>query len=104
MADAAAFNFVCDQIEALSSLDRLEARGTVRFALKAAGLDASNVQPSQMQVVLEKLLPAELATRGVQDGAEICQRLVSDVIGIDPGQKRRDEPDAIFSRLGGGRV
>ena len=41
MADARAFDWVCEEVEKKSSLSRLEARGTVRLALKKAGLDAA---------------------------------------------------------------
>ena len=36
MADSVVFNFVCERIEGLTILDRLESRGTVRSALKPA--------------------------------------------------------------------
>ena len=40
MPDSAAFEFACGQLETGTSLDRLAARGTVRIALKQAGLEA----------------------------------------------------------------
>ena len=42
MADSAAFTFVCTTLEESTALDKLEARGTIRLALKEAGLDGEN--------------------------------------------------------------
>ena len=51
MADATAFKRVCGEVEAGTGLSALEARGTVRLALKQAGFDAKSVNPQQMSVV-----------------------------------------------------
>ena len=63
MADSRSFEFVCGELERLTKMTRLEARGTVRLALKEAGLSADAVLPLEMQVVLQKLMPKELAAR-----------------------------------------
>jgi hypothetical protein len=100
MADTEAFDFVCSQLESRTALDRLAARGTVRIALKQAGLDPRSVTPEQMAVVMEKVMPNELASRGVQGGAGICSEIAAKVrrltMGFGP-----DTPDAVFRRLGG---
>lgn len=101
MADSEAFDFVCDQLEQGSSLDRLAARGTVRLALKQAGLEARSVSPGEMGVVVEKLLPKELATRGIEGGEALCARLKQGLGGLTPG-RATESPDAVFRRLGGG--
>ena len=56
-------------------MNRLEARGTVRLALRQAGLDVTAVTGEQMSVVLAKVMPAELAARGVDDVGGICAAL-----------------------------
>lgn len=99
MAVSEAFDFVCAQLEEHTSLDRLAARGTVRLALKNAGLEPSSVSPDQMAVVVEKVLPEELTARGV-DGA-ICSTLVQGLKRLAPGTSP-ETPDAVFKRLGGG--
>jgi hypothetical protein len=101
MADSEAFDFVCDQLEQATALDRLAARGTVRIALKQAGLEARTVSPDEMAVVVEKLLPKELATRGVDGGESVCGRIKQGLTSLAPG-KAADTPDAVFRRLGGG--
>jgi hypothetical protein len=100
MADSDSFESVCNQLEERTSLDRLAARGTVRIALKQAGLDARSVTPEQMAVVVEKLLSVELANRGVPDAASVCAGFAVKLrsmrsTGVD------ETPDAVFRRLGG---
>jgi hypothetical protein len=99
MADSAAFDWTCSEIEGRTSLDRLEARGTVRLALKDAGLEARTVTADQMKVVLERVLPKELASRGIQDGERICAELMPEIAALDAGPGA-ETPDAVFARLG----
>ncbi len=98
MAEAVAFEFVCGQIEARTALDRLAARGTVRLALKQAGLDSRAVTPEQMAVVVEKLLAPQLESRGIADAASICAELASRTRGIVGGSSA-ETPDTILRRL-----
>jgi len=100
MADSAVFECVCDVLERSSSLDRLESRGTVRLALKQAGLDARSVTASQMTVVLEKVLPEELTSRGVGDIDSLVTRIVSALACVEAGAQQ-DSPESVFARLGG---
>jgi hypothetical protein len=105
MADAPAFDWMCNRLEQDTSLDRLEARGTVRLALKGAGLDARSVTPEQLAVVIEKVLAAELTARGVDDAAGLCSRFAADLRSEAGGLSvagASETPDAVFSRLGGG--
>ena len=64
MADSI-FDFVAEKLEEATDLGKLESRGTVRIALKQAGLDARSVTRHQMQVMLERTMPAELAASDV---------------------------------------
>jgi hypothetical protein len=100
LADSAAFGWTCAELEKATDLDRLEARGTVRIALKSAGLEASSVRPDQMRVVIEKVLPAELVSRGIPDADSLCALLAARVGSVDPGADG-ESPDEVFSRLGG---
>ena len=100
MADAAAFDFVCTQLEQRTSLNRLEARGTVRLALKAAGLDAGQVTPAQMRTVVEKILPGELRNRAVKDPERHCTALAALLASSKFAEAGGGEsPEAIFARL-----
>jgi hypothetical protein len=104
MADAAVFYWVCDELEKATSLNRLEARGTVRLAMKQAGFEPSSVDSKQMQTILEKLMPAELESRGIDEAAALCSKLAgalasAELGGAAPGG---ESPEEIFRRLGGG--
>jgi len=103
MSEASPFDFVCAEFEQRTQLNRLEARGTVRLALKQAGLDAAHVTAVQMRAVLEKILPGELRARGVADPESHCKALAA----LLSGRERTDagsaaSPEAIFARLAGG--
>lgn len=100
MADSKAFTTLCDELESGSNLDRLEARGTVRLALKQAGLEAGQVSASQLVVVVEKILPGELRTRGIDEADSICSQLAT-VLKAMPDEDTGESPEAVFKRLGG---
>jgi hypothetical protein len=100
MADSAAFDFVCNRLEEETALDRLAVRGTVRISLKQAGLEARSVTPEQLAVVVDKVLPVELASRGVEGCDGLCSAIKDGLAGLAPGA-RADTPDAVFERLGG---
>ena len=100
MPDSAAFEYACTELEARTALDRLASRGTIRIALKQAGLEARSVTPEQLAVVIQKILPAELSSRGVDTVEEVCQRILSGLRGVAAGPVS-ETPDAVFKRLGG---
>ena len=93
------FDHVCQQLEERTSLDRLEARGTVRLALKSAGLEPASVTREQMAVVLARVLPDELAQRGIDQPEAVCTA-VSEELPADSAATT-DSPEAVFARLGG---
>ena len=100
MEAADPFQFVCDQLGERVSLDRLALRGAVRLALKAAGFEPRGVRPSEMAVVVTRMLPKELASCGVVDPEALCARLAAAVTSLAAGTGP-DSPDAVFRRLGG---
>jgi len=97
------FDFVAKRLEEASGLDRLEARGTLRIGLKAAGLDPARVTPGQMTVALLRTMPKELSSRGVASAQDHCRAIAGsladafprEALGTDP-----DSPEVIFGRLG----
>ena len=103
MADSPTFDWICSELERRTNLDRLEARGTIRLALKGAGLEARSLTAEQMKVVLERLLPGELATRGVEDAESLCVTLLPDLQALASDARDVSEaPEDVFRRLGGG--
>ena len=103
MADPSVFDFTAERLERSTSLDKLAARGTVRLALKAAGLDTGAVDSRQMLVVLKSVMPDELQRRGVDDAAGVCQRIGEALAKASLSAEASDGADraaAIFARLG----
>lgn len=98
------FDFVAEKLEQGTDFDKLEARGTVRLALKQAGLDAKTVTGEQMTVVLEKVLPGELRTRGIDDHEAVCDGIALALKSFSGGSSGPDDhsPEAVFKRIGGG--
>jgi hypothetical protein len=99
MAESSAFDFVCAELQRATSLTQLEARGTVRIALKSAGLDARSVTAAQLGVVLEKKMPGELRGRGCTEPERICAR-ISEQLAAAGLVSSGESPETIFSRLG----
>jgi hypothetical protein len=101
---ASIFDFVSDELVRLTKLEKLEARGTVRLALKAAGLDVRTVTTQQMVATLQKVMPAEIRARGVENGEQICRTIATGLEAAHPssGAVNPESPEAIFRRLAQG--
>jgi len=97
------FDIAADSLEGSADMDRLAARGTLRIAVKEAGLDAQKLTLPQLRVVFEKLMPKELEARGVSGAAAVCTATMDAIAisanTIDAGSST--SPDDIFKRLGG---
>lgn len=104
MATSEVFAKTADLLVAATRMEALTARGTIRLALKAAGLDAASVGAEQMSAVLRNLLPAELQTRGVRNAPEICAQLEAQLAAAKLARTSDgvDRAASIFERLGGG--
>ncbi|MBK9260155.1 MAG: hypothetical protein IPM54_10000 [Polyangiaceae bacterium] len=95
------FERAADELEQLSRMTRLEARGTLRLALKGAGLLPKTVNVKAMLVVLERILPSLLIRRGVQQGPEICKSIASVVRALTSETSFDvDTPEKVFARIG----
>ncbi len=103
MADTL-FDIAAKQLEHHAGLDRLAARGTLRIALKAAGVEPKNLTGAQLQVVFEKVMPGELDSRGVSDAQDVCAAVLADVgsAGGAAADASATSPDDIFRRLADG--
>jgi hypothetical protein len=97
------FDHAAKQLERHTDLDRLEARGTLRLAVKEAGLDAKEITLEQLNVVFEKVMPKELQIRGIDAATTTCQTIMAEITRAaepaDVGAK--GSVDEIFQRLGG---
>lgn len=97
------FERVADELLRRSRLSRLETRGTLRLALKIAGLLPKTVTSRSMMVVLERILPEMLARRGVRDAEELCDALVVFERIHGANDPPEDSPETVFARLAGAR-
>ena len=97
------FDLAAEQLESHTDLDRLEARGTLRLAVKEAGLDPKDISLNQLKVVFGKVMPRELQVRGIEAAATTCKTIMEVITRTadptDAGTK--DSADEIFHRLGG---
>jgi len=100
MANSSGFDWLAEALEEATSLDRLEARGTLRIALKNAGLDAASASVKELKVVLEKVMPAELEARGISHAAKACADLARGIEAVADDDSRAESPADVFARLG----
>lgn len=100
MADSPAFEAACTSLERRADLDRLVARGTIRLMLKDAGLEAKTVTARDLAVAVRRLLPGELASRGLADDAEALSSFVASALERVEDRPDGETPEAVFARLG----
>jgi hypothetical protein len=102
--DATLFDFAAERLEHHTGFDRLEARGTLRIALKSAGLAPNNLTGAQLRVVFEQVMPGELDSRGVSDVPNVCAAVIADLASGDASaqDENSSSPDEIFRRLADG--
>ena len=95
------FEFVASELERRSGLDNLEARGTVRLALKSSGLTAREVTQEQMAIVLAQVMPRELQMRGIEEPETLCAELAQAVKNIKAEERESasGSPEDVFRRL-----
>jgi hypothetical protein len=99
----AIFDIAAERLEESTDMDRLAARGTLRIALKHAGLEVQKLTISQLKAVFEKLMPKELEARGVIDAAATCNTVIANIASAasEAGSTSANSTDEIFKRLGG---
>ena len=97
------FDHSADQLERNTDLDRLEARGTLRLAIKQAGLDTKSLTLQQLDTVFEKVMPPELEACGIDTATTVCHAVMAEIRRTaDPTDAAPEGSiDAIFHRLGG---
>lgn len=100
MAISEAFEWLCLQIEEATPFDRLESRGTVRLAIKEAGLDARTVTFAEIAVLVKRVLPLELRRRGIDEGESICASIFGRIGDRKTRAPSHETPESVFSRLG----
>ena len=95
------FDAAAERLEHHTELNRLEARGTLRIAVKEAGLKVQKLTLQQLEAVLGKVMPVELERRAVQDATAICSIVMGEVARLaGPDAAQPSGADEVFRRLG----
>lgn len=94
------FEWVCQQLEDTTQLSRLEARGTIRLALREVGLTVKGVARRPMIFVLEQVLPGLLRSRNIEGAVQICDGLKTRLAVAELGSVA-ESPEDVFARMGG---
>jgi hypothetical protein len=98
---ATLFDLAAERLEHHTSFSNIESRGTLRIALKSAGLTPKSLSLDELRVVFDKVMPAELEARGVRTAAAVCSSVMSDLAELthpdDAG--RAENVDDVFRRL-----
>lgn len=100
MTESPAFEWTAAAMEPLFGMSRLETRGTLRLALKEAGLEPRTVNARQLAVVLERVMPRLLRTRRVADPEPGCAALAQRLRAQRFEDANPDSPEDVFRRLG----
>ncbi len=95
------FELVAAELQKRSRLENLEARGTIRLALKSSGLTTREVTREQMIVVIDQVMPRELRVRGVENPEAVCRELAQAVKGVEVEERETagTSPEDVFRRL-----
>jgi hypothetical protein len=95
---APAFDRICEQLEATTPLNRLEARGTIRLILRDAGLGAKTLNARQAVTMIEKLLPEMQNARGIDEADGVCTA-IKRALATLPSADERDDLASVFRRI-----
>jgi hypothetical protein len=95
------FDIAAESLEECTDMDRLAVRGTLRIAVKEAGLELRSLTVPQLRTVFEKLMPNELESRGVADAAAVCRAVMDQLADAASvaNLATPSSPDEIFDRL-----
>ena len=99
--DATLFDLAAERLEHHTSFSNIESRGTLRIALKSAGLTPKSLSLAELRVVFDKVMPAELEARGVREAAAVCSSVMSDLAESTHPEEagRAENVDDVFRRL-----
>jgi len=99
--ESSLFDFAAQKLEQHTGFSQLEARGTLRIAVKSAGLDPKSLTVDELRVVFEKLMSRELEQRGVQDTLGACAAVLRDLESapVAADDSPSSSPDDVFRRL-----
>jgi hypothetical protein len=99
--DSPTFEWVAAALEEHTTFDRLQARGTVRLALRKAGLEPGSVDRDKMLLVLANVMPNELRARKIENPEMVCETLCRELKHADlrDTTPRQEAPEDAFRRM-----
>ncbi len=100
MSTTPVFDWASSALEDVTQLNALETRGTIRIALKRAGLEAASVTVGEMAILLNRILPPELEARAIENAAELCKTIADRLSHQSFEGASRESAETIFARLG----
>lgn len=99
MSPPSLFDALAAELEARTSFNSLEARGTLRLALRKAGLEPGKLTREHTTALVEKILPEELRARGVDEVEGVCHALLERIAGLPDESAEGHRPETLFERL-----
>jgi hypothetical protein len=100
-AAPALFDVAAAGLAGLTALSSAEARGTLRLVCRDAGLRTDLVTLPKMRVLITRLLPREIAARGVGEPDAVCKRLLDQLEQAQVAPAPSD-PAELFRRIRAG--
>ena len=101
VASSPVFEWACALLENNTTMNRLQARGTLRLVLGGAGLDIGTLTAKQMRVIADKMLPKELRKRAIANVDQLCAALMVIPPEVEAvSGPLHPTPEDVFKRLG----
>jgi hypothetical protein len=100
MSSSPAFDAARGALERSAGMDAWAARGALQLSLMDAGIEASQVTAAQMRVVVDRLLPKQLASQKVAEIRAVCER-IHDALALLRDEPAKDSAERVFQRLAG---
>lgn len=99
MTESRAFEWAAAEMEPVFGMSRLETRGTLRLALKEAGIEPRLVNARQLAVVMERILPRLLRARRIAEPDPACTSLALRLREMRFDDSMSNSAEDIFRRL-----
>jgi len=96
-----AFEVCCEALEGVTTLTGLESRGTIRIALKKAGLEPARARHDEIRRALPHVLPPELGLRGIETPDDVCRKIdaLLERAKLEESDSPGDATEEVFDRM-----
>jgi hypothetical protein len=99
MSQSPVFEWVATRLQAATKWSALEARGTVRLALKDMGIDPRFVSKREMLAVVRTTLSRALESRRFNGAKQLCDFFEME-LAYAAFDSEVESPEAVFQRFG----